>query len=102
MFHSAAYPLLTVQRRLECQSTVRAGMLPLRYLGVIHGLGLTWREEGLHGLYRGYLAYLLAMSAVMTIVPVTAELLMLKSAYYGNFEDHDELYKDVMQRQKRL
>ena len=60
-FHSLAYPILTAQRRLECQSTARAGMLPLRYLGVIHGLGLTYREEGLKGLYRGYIAYVLAV-----------------------------------------
>ena len=37
-------------------------MLPLRYLGPIHGLGLIWREEGIKGLYRGYFAYILAVS----------------------------------------
>ncbi len=62
MFHTAAYPLLTVQRRLECQSTTRAGMIPKRYIGVIHGVGLMWREEGFKGLFRGYVAYMLAVS----------------------------------------
>lgn len=71
-------------------------MLPLRYLGLIHGLGLIFREEGVKGLYRGYVAYLLSMSLVVTMVPVFAEMMMLKSAYYGNYEDNDELYKDVM------
>lgn len=36
-------------------------MLPLRYLGIIHCIGLMWREEGLKGLYRGYIAYLFAV-----------------------------------------
>ena len=40
-------------------------MLPLRYLGVLHTLGLTYREEGLKGLYRGYIAYVLAVSKNM-------------------------------------
>ena len=40
-------------------------MLPLRYLGVLHTLGLTYREEGLKGLYRGYIAYVLAVSINM-------------------------------------
>jgi Mitochondrial carrier protein len=61
-FHSLAYPILTIQRRLECQTASRAGMLPLRYLGIIHCLGLMWREEGLKGFYRGYIAYLLAVN----------------------------------------
>ena len=61
-FHSLAYPILTAQRRVECQSATRAGMLPLRYLGPLHALGLIYREEGMKGLYRGYLAYLLAVS----------------------------------------
>lgn len=96
-FHTLAYPLLTAQRRMECQSTVRAGMLPLRYLGLIHCLGLMWREEGkLRGLYRGYLAYLVAISFVITVVPISAELIMLKSPLYGHFEDSDDLYKEVM------
>jgi len=62
VFHSLAYPILTIQRRLECQTTARAGMLPLRYMGIVHCLGLMWREEGVKGLYRGYLAYLVAVS----------------------------------------
>jgi len=34
------------------------------------------------------------------MVPITAELILLKSPFYGNFEDNDELYKEVMQRNK--
>ena len=36
-------------------------MLPLRYIGMTHALGLTYREEGIKGLYRGYAAYLIAV-----------------------------------------
>lgn len=75
-------------------------MLPLRYLGVLHTLGLTYREEGLKGLYRGYIAYVLATSLIITLVPISAELLMLKTPFYGNYEDSDELYKEVMNKQK--
>ena len=39
-------------------------MLPLRYLGIVHCFGLMKREEGLRGLYRGYLAYLLAVTKI--------------------------------------
>ena len=87
-------------------------MLPLRYLGVLHTLGLTYREEGLKGLYRGYIAYVLAVSnnvvnslqtsLIITLVPISAELLMLKTPFYGNYEDSDELYKEVMNKQKQL
>ena len=77
-------------------------MLPLRYLGLIHCLGLMWREEGkLRGLYRGYLAYLVAISFVITVVPISAELLMLKSPLYGHYEDSDDLYKEVMHKYKK-
>jgi len=30
-FHTLAYPILTAQRRIECQTTRTPGMLPLRY-----------------------------------------------------------------------
>lgn len=55
-----------------------------------------WREEGLKGLFRGYVAYLFATSMIITMVPITAELIMLKTPFYGNYEDNDELYKEVM------
>ena len=42
-------------------------MLPLRYLGPIHCLGLMWREEGIKGLYRGYIAYLFAVKYIYSL-----------------------------------
>ena len=38
---------------------------------------------------------------LITVVPVAAELIMLKSPYYGNYEDSDDLYKEVMQKTQR-
>ncbi|CDW86920.1 UNKNOWN [Stylonychia lemnae] len=102
-FHTLAYPILTAQRRMECQTTKMPGMLPLRYIGNIHALGLMWREEGVKGLFRGYFAYLLATSIVITVVPIASELMMLKSPLYGNYEDNYDLYQDVMsKREKRI
>ena len=41
------------------------------------------------------------MSFVVTLVPITAELLMLRSSYYGNIDDTDELYKEVVSKSKK-
>jgi len=49
-------------------------MIPTRYMGPMHALGLTWREEGMRGLYRGYWAYMIATLIYMTVVPLIAEL----------------------------
>jgi hypothetical protein len=35
-------------------------------------------------------------------VPVTAELMMLKSPLYGHFDDTDALYKEVMDKSDEL
>ena len=32
------------------------------------------------------------------MVPIATELLMMKSAYYGHFEDDYDLYKEVMDK----
>lgn len=51
-----SYPLLTIQRRLECQSD-RAGMIRPRYSGAMHAFNVIRKEEGLKGFYRGFGAY---------------------------------------------
>lgn len=56
-------------------------MLPLRYTGLLHCCGLMWREEGLKGIYRGYLAYLLA---VFNLLFLTIKLFIDISIYYSN------------------
>ena len=55
-----AYPLTTILRRLHCQDKL-PGMLPERYSGVWHAFKLITYEEGIRGLYRGYLAFLPAV-----------------------------------------
>ena len=89
-FHSLAYPLLTVQRRLECQSADRPGMIPTRYMGAVHATGLMLREEGFRGLYRGYTAYLLATAFYITTVPFLAELSVAKTAIGGHYYDETD------------
>mmetsp|Transcript_17404 Transcript_17404/g.19829 ORF Transcript_17404/g.19829 Transcript_17404/m.19829 type:complete len:361 (+) Transcript_17404:33-1115(+) len=58
------YPLITIARRLHCQDPA-PGMLPLRYSGVSHALKLIIKEEGIKGIYRGYLCYALANLIMM-------------------------------------
>lgn len=71
-------------------------MIPTRYLGPVHAIGLTLREEGLRGLYRGYTAYILATAIYLMIVPMVAELNMHKAAISGSkVDEFDELYSDV-------
>jgi len=70
------YPLVTVQRRIECQSSKRAGMIPMRYMSPLHAFGLTFREEGIRGLYRGYIAFLIATSIYTFSVPFITEISM--------------------------
>lgn len=36
-------------------------MIPVRYSGVWHGFKLIMKEEGVKGLYRGFLAYIVAV-----------------------------------------
>jgi hypothetical protein len=68
-------------------------MIPVRYLGPIHCVGLTLREEGIRGLYRGYTAYILAMSIYMCVVPIATEICMQKTPLSGNVKDSsDDLY----------
>lgn len=55
------YPLLTVQRRLECQSTNHT-MLPRRYLGVRFAFSRIYHEEGFKAFYRGFICNGLATS----------------------------------------
>jgi hypothetical protein len=68
-------------------------MIPTRYLGPIHALGLTFREEGVRGLYRGYTAYLLATAIYLLVVPIACEIGLGKSFYSGIWKDDtDDLY----------
>ena len=77
-------------------------MIPTRYLGPVHAFGLTLREEGLRGLYRGYTAYILATAIYLMIVPIVAEMNMYKTGVSGSkVDEFDELYSDVKKGYRR-
>ncbi|EAR91059.1 carrier protein (macronuclear) [Tetrahymena thermophila SB210] len=59
--HFLTYPVLTAIRRVQCQSNL-PGMIPKRYGGTFHALRLIAQEEGVKGLYRGFIAYALAQT----------------------------------------
>ena len=65
-------------------------MIPMRYLGPVHTLGLMWREEGMRGLYRGYSAYLLATAIYIAIIPLFAEFCAMYTPIGGNYEDSSD------------
>jgi hypothetical protein len=62
-----AYPFLTIQRRLECQSKLIGLLGNKEYKGFFNAMSRIIREEGFFALYRGYSAYLLAVSALIVI-----------------------------------
>jgi len=65
-----SYPLLTAFRRIVCESTSIPGLLPLRYLNILHAIFLIRREEGFfRGLYKGFLSHLIGISLWLIIVP---------------------------------
>lgn len=71
-------------------------MIPSRYMGVVHGLGLTYREEGLRGLYRGYWAFILATAVYLAVVPLAAEISFLNTKLSGNFsDDNSDVYQEL-------
>lgn len=74
--YSVCYPLNTVQRRLEAQSSDHT-MLPRRYKGVRYALSKIYHEEGLvGGLYRGYFCNSLAtLARYALVIPLASAML---------------------------
>lgn len=69
------YPILTCARRLVCQSSEVPGMLPLRYLNLLHALALIRKEEGFfRGLYRGFSFHLIFVFLWYDLVYSSAKL----------------------------
>jgi hypothetical protein len=62
VFQTLAYPFLTIQRRLECQSKLVGLLDNKEYKGFFNALNRVVREEGFFALYRGYSAYMLAVN----------------------------------------
>lgn len=59
----------------------------MRYEGAVHCAGLMFREEGLRGLYRGYIPFMLATAIYWAMVPLVAELGLQKQPISGNYKD---------------
>ena len=69
------YPIITCARRLTCQTPDTPGMLPLRYLNLLHALALIRKEEGLfRGLYRGFSFHLIFVYLWYDLVFTSAQI----------------------------
>jgi hypothetical protein len=65
-----SYPIVTPLRRLVCESSTIPGLLPLRYMNLMHAFFLIIREEGIfRGLYKGFFSYLIGLCLWAIIVP---------------------------------
>ena len=49
-----AYPFLTIQRRIECQSNKRSSMLPKMYKNSYDAAKKIIKKEGFRALYKGF------------------------------------------------
>lgn len=68
-----SYPVLTGLRRITCESSSLPGLLPVRYLNLVHAIFLIRREEGFfRGLYKGFFSYMIAITLWTLIVPANA------------------------------
>ena len=53
----------------------------------MHATGLIYREEGLRGLYRGYIPYMMATTIFWGLVPLLAEVWLQSQPISGNYQD---------------
>ena len=69
----------------------------MRYAGPLHCFGLVFREEGIRGLYRGYIPFIAATMIVFGVLPFLAELSMTNDPIYGNIKQDKttQLYDEV-------
>lgn len=80
LIHGIAYPFLTIQRRLECQSSLPT-LLPQKYKGFFNAFKQIVKQEGFRALYKGFIAYSLAITIWVFSVPAIAQLNMLNSPW---------------------
>ena len=79
-----AYPFLTLQRRFEVMSRLGVGLLAHdEYRGFFHACKRIWAEEGPLAFYRGYLAYILAITFWMSILPQATDFMMMSMPLLG-------------------
>jgi hypothetical protein len=60
------------------------GMIPMRYNGPLHCFGLIEREEGIRGLYRGYIPFLMATAIFFGVIPTVTGLHMMYDPIFGH------------------
>ncbi len=98
------YPILTCQRRLACQTSEVPGMLPLRYLNLLHALALIKKEEGLfRGLYRGFSFHLIFIYLWYDLVFTSAKISHVKNRLKEE-EDlfiNDPIFEEIKRRKLR-
>lgn len=76
------YPLMTVQRRLQCQST-DTFMLPARYRNYRHAFRDMYKVEGWRSFYRGFPLHMIGFVGFLLIVK-SAKLSLENSTMSGN------------------
>lgn len=98
---TASYPLMTGFRRMVCQSLSMPGLLPMRYLNLLHAVALIRREEGLFkGLYKGYTAQLISTFIWIQIVPPLAKITFTQQQTKEDQDlfDNDPIFEEVKNR----
>jgi hypothetical protein len=95
-----AYPIQTVHRRLVCQNTNYPGLLPIRYINLVHGLFLIRREEGIiSGLYKGVTPFMIAQYIIFCkVIPLAGALADVEMKKDFSFIDSDEYYDSLQKR----
>ena len=95
-----SYPILTALRRITCQTIKDPGMLPPRYLNLLHAIFLIRREEGLFkGLYKGYLPFFIATFCYLHISKYVTINYNLFSLQIDTLEN-DELFNQLILNNK--
>lgn len=102
--HTFMYPILTGMRRIVCQTSIIPGMLPLRYLNLLHAVALIRREEGFFkGLYSGYIAYILAVFIWVAFAENFGKFNYYLKVTEGDrlFEIDDPIFEEIRRRKER-
>ena len=95
-----SYPVLTGIRRICCQNEILSGLLPVRYLNLLHCVALMRREEGIYrGWYAGFGfhigACLIWYSLGSTLAAIRAEKKLIEED--SKLMD-DKLFKEIQKR----
>ena len=94
-----SYPIQTALRRLCCQSTKIPGMLPIRYLNLLHAISLIKSEEGIvKGLYKGFLPYIIAMNILIIFFVSNSGSFFENWKNNNVYLDNDAIFQSIRER----